>query len=409
MSKSRRLEERIRESAKLARIISLVGPRQCGKTTLTKLLVKEGVFKKYITFDDLSELDLAQTNPQSYARALSFGTVIDEVQRVPEILLAIKVLVDNTNKAGHLLLTGSSNVFSMPYVSESLAGRINIKTLYPFSVGEKFGTIEKFIEDLFLKSRISEPSKPSPKVNISEEIDKGGFPEVCLKYRGNSRNEWFKSYIESLIYKDAREISNIDGLKHLPLILKLLSERIATPFNASNLAREAGVPLTTLNRYLTLLEALYLITFLKPWFSNKSKRLVKSPKPYFLDTGVMGYLRGNSYQKENPKAAGHCFENFIILEILKQISFSKLNINPYYYRTQKGVEVDLILEHQNDLVAIEIKSAEEINSDDLKGILEFQQLGGKKFSKGLILYQGKEFREIYPNIYKVPVNYLWSA
>ncbi len=304
-------------------VVVIQGARQTGKSTLVKYLSEEIYPATYLTFDDLTILSAAQSNPIDFISAYTGGVIIDEVQRVPEIFLAIKRFVDRDRKPGKFILTGSANILFLPKISESLAGRVEILKLFPFSQSEISGTEKNFIDELS-SNHFNTLTFEIKKNNLTEKIIRGGYPEVLTRKDLERLRAWFSSYITTILQRDVRDISNIEKLTDLPKLLSLLASRAGTLLNIAELSRSSAIPQTTLKRYMALLEATFMINLLPAWSGNLSKRIIKTPKVYLNDTGILSYLTGFEENKviSDPLSWGRILENFVLMELIKQASWS---------------------------------------------------------------------------------------
>lgn len=390
-------------------IVLLHGARQTGKSTLLKY-ISENLYKaKYLTFDDPAILSAAQQNPLEFLSLYNENLIIDEVQRAPEIFLVIKKLVDENRKPGKFILTGSSNVFLLPKISESLAGRVEILNLFPFSQNEISENKSNFTDEIFNEDFDISKLKTN-KNNLAGKIITGGFPEM-LKRKDRKRQEaWFNSYLTTILLRDVRDISNIDRLNEFPKLLRIFSARAGTLLNFAELSRSSSIPQTTLKRYVSLLEAIFLIYMLPAWSGNLSKRLIKTPKIYLTDTGLLSYL--NLFEPEkiiyDPLLWGRVFENFVMMELVKQLSWSKYYLSLYHFRTSSGQEVDFVLE-KNDgtLIGIEAKATSKITNAMFNHLRVLAEEVNNKFLRGFIIYTGTEIIPFSKNLFAIPVNILW--
>lgn len=390
-------------------VVLLHGARQTGKSTLIKQIVQEEHTARYITFDDMAVLSAAQSNPQGFISGYEENLAIDEVQRVPDIFLAIKEAVDKNRKPGKFILTGSANVLLVPKISESLAGRIEILNLYPFSQGELLKSGCNFIDDLFSK-RFKLPKSGTTNNSLENIILSGGYPEIQKRKTEERRNAWFRSYINTILQRDIRDLANIEKLNQLPRLLNLFAARAGSLLNNAEISRSAAIPQTTLKRYISLLEATFMIHLLPAWSGNLSKRLIKTPKIYLTDTGLLSHLISFSKDrvKSDPLYWGKIIENFVLMELIKQISWSKLNLKIYYYRTVTGQEIDFIIEcSDGTVVGIEVKAGTYVKSEMFDHLKNFADEIGKKFIRGIVLYTGSEPVPFAKNMFALPVNVLW--
>jgi hypothetical protein len=360
--------------------------------------------------DDPTVLAAASASPLTFLESLPERAILDEVQRVPEIFIALKKIVDQNRVPGRFVLTGSANVLTLPKVAESLTGRMEIHTLWPLSQGEIQKWKEKFVDTVFGK-KLPKSVKAIKRNDLINKMVSGGYPEVIGRKLKKRRDTWFKSYITSILQRDVRDLANIEGLKELPHLLALLASRAGGLLNHSELSRTSRIPQTTLKRYFTLLEMVYLTVPLPAWFSNLGKRLVKSPKVYLNDTGLLCYLNGIDSKKiqQDLNVIGPILENFVVMELMKQNSWSQQQAKLYHFRTSNGEEVDIVLETPDGrLVGVEVKAASSVGSDSFKGLKVLQSLVGEKFHRGIVLYTGSEIVPFGKNLHAVPISALWE-
>lgn len=404
----RNITSKIEKALSRSPVVLLIGARQTGKTTLMKQIGKARNYN-YITFDDIRFLSAAKSDPIGFIQAVQKPVILDEVQRVPEIFLAIKQDVDQNRIPGMYALTGSANPLLIPKIGDSLAGRMEIFSLFPLSQGEILGQKDQFIDNAF-NNQLPLPFEVVSKENLYQKITIGGYPSVqVFDYEG--RESWFNSYITTILQRDVKDISQISGISQLPMLLSLLATRAGSILNVSELSRTAGISASTLNRYLILLQMLFLINFQSSWSSNLGKRLVKSPKIYLIDSGLLSFLLGINLQDiSDLRFAGSLLENFVQSELLKQSTWNNTRVKSFYFRTNSGIEVDIVLEDfSGNLVCIEIKNSSTVNSTDFKGLKYIQELTGSKFLKGIVLYTGSELVPFGPKLIALPINSLWAV
>jgi predicted AAA+ superfamily ATPase len=300
----------------------------------------------------------------------------------------------------------------MPKISESLAGRMVCHTLWPLSQGELHGRKENFISKVFNNKKLSAQNLPPlSQEDIMDIIIKGGYPRSLLSVDSKDRLEWMNSYLDSILQRDIRQLSNIEGLKDLPHLLALLSERAGNLLNVADISRIIGIQQMTLKRYYTLLQMVFLIIEVPAWFTNREKRLAKAPKVYINDTGLGCCLKRIDKEVlfKHRQVLGPLLENFVVMELIKQSSWSDIAPKLYHFRTQAGHEVDIVLEGTNrDIVGIEVKASTSIGENDLKGLKKLQELAQDKFINGIIIYTGSHFLSLGNNLYALPLQYLWG-
>ncbi len=399
-------------------VVFLRGARQTGKTTLVKQLAEEAAgeenSRQYISLDSATALAGALDDPTGFLQGLKKPVIIDEAQRASALMLAIKEDVDRERQAGRYLLTGSANILTLPGIADSLAGRMEVLTLYPLSQGEIAGTREDFIQALFQKNF---PPQAAESTSLSKEalleaIVLGGYPEVLSRATSRRRAAWFDSYITTLVERDIRDIANIQDISGLIRLLRLLGARSGTLHNQAELSRSVGMPGSTLGRYIPLLEALFLIWFLPAWSSNLSKRLVKSPKLHVCDSGLACHLCGADAERlaGDSTLAGRLLESFVAGELLKQSSWTEHPVSLYHYRSQSGEEVDVLLEDRaGHVAAVEVKLAASVASHDIKGLASLRNALGDHFVRGVIVYNGQEVIPMGDRIFAIPIGMLFAG
>jgi len=338
--------------------------------------------------------------------------ILDEVQRAPSLFLAIKRSVDKKRKPGRFLLTGSANALFLPKVSESLAGRMEVLKLWPFSQGEIEGQQEGFIDRCFAKDFKPRAFTGSDWPSLVDRIVAGGYPEALTRKESRRRQAWFGSYVTTILERDVRDIANIQGLRELPVLLRLIAARAANVLNLTDLARDANnMPQTTMHRYWALLEAVFFVQTLPAWSGNLTTRLSKAPKILLNDTGLLCHLVGLDAHrlKDDSLMTGAILENFVATELIKQAGWSQTRPAFFHYRTQKQQEVDLVLEDsRGHLVGIEVKKSASPTAHDFKGLRFLAEQTGKKFIRGILLYTGAESVAFGPNLHAVPISAVWA-
>lgn len=392
-------------------VVLLHGARQTGKSTLVRHLTAAAPARRYLTLDDAAVLAAAREDPAAFLAAIEGPVAIDEIQRAPELFVAIKADVDRNRRPGRFLLTGSANVLLIPKLSESLAGRMEILTLRPFSQGELAGAPETFLHALFARTLPPFVAAPLDWPRIAKILLTGGYPPAVARPVLERRHAWFGSYVTTILERDVRDIANVEALRTLPRLLSLLAARSASLLNLAEVSRAAGIPQTTLNRYFALFETTFLVQLVPAWSTNLGKRLVKSPKLYLLDTGLAGYLLrldGTRFNSQ-PTLRGALLETFVADEIAKQASWSPRHPRLYHYREATGAEVDLVLEDPaGQVVGIEIKASSMVAGHDFKGLRELQSAAGPQFHRGVVLYTGTEAVSFGDRMHALPLGSLWA-
>lgn len=401
----RRITPKIFDALEFSPVVLLSGARQTGKTTLVKSIALERNMH-YVTLDDLTALQAAKSDPMGFLAGFGRPLVIDEVQRVPELLIAIKASVDRNRQPGQFLLTGSANALMLPKVSDSLVGRMVILTLFPLSYDEIHGFENTIIDDLVeQKVKISPQTKLS-KIELFNLILTGGYPELQSILKPEQRKSWFQSYISTILQRDIQDLAKINGFYDMPRLLSFLAYQVSSLLNLSSLSRDLGIPVSTLKRYVALLEAIFLIHRLPAWFSNVGKRLIKTPKVFFNDSGLLAHLLGvnSGNLEDNPKISGQLFESFIFQELMKQISWSNAQPKLYYFRTTSGKEVDFILQtNDGQIIGLEVKMKETIQNKDFDGLQELMNLTKKQFKAGYVITTGQEMVPFGQKLFTLPL------
>lgn len=389
------------------------GPRQAGKSTLAKRIADDSINADYLTFDDVSILSFAKSNPEGFLQSIKNPVVIDEIQLVPELFRHLKRLIDQKRLAeekstGLFLLTGSSNVMTIPELSEALVGRIQLVALYPFSSVEIEQTGQNFVFSAFESTNIRKTTCAD--YHVGEMIRRATFPQVSLE-RSINYNSWFESYVNTLLYRDVRNISHIEKLHELPNLLHVLASRVGGLLNDADLARSTGLNQMTFRRYRTLLQNVFLINPVQPWYRNIGKRLVKAPKIYLTDTLLLTHLLGYDLQiveHSDPAAFGKILENFVAVELIKQLSL--LNDGKlFHFRTQDNKEVDFVIEKRNgDMICFEVKNSKTIKTDDFNHLRFLKSMLKDKFIRGIVLYKGNDILPFEERMTAMPVSTLWE-
>jgi uncharacterized protein len=408
---SRHINNEIINALKGFPIIFINGARQTGKSTLVEHLLTPVHSSNYISFDDLSNLAAATKDPNGFVNGLSSLVIIDEIQRVPELFLPIKRLVDTKNENGLFILTGSANVLTMPKIADSLAGRMIIHTLWPLSQGEIRGIKETFIDRTFGNDQFPQVTQELSFDELNKMLFIGGYPRSLSINNDRERNNWFNSYLDAILQRDIKEISNIEKLTELPHLLNVIAGRTANLSNLADLGRIMKVSYTTLKRYYMLLKMIFLIVELPSWSINREKTFIKSPKIFLNDTGLLCHLLryDNTTFTFDRSKIGPILENFVVMELIKQKAWSNIQPNLYHFRTQAGQEVDVVLEGKNQkIVGIEVKASATVNTDDFTGLKKLSEVAKDNFTKGIVFYLGKQLIPFGKNLFAVPLLTLWS-
>lgn len=362
----RNAEKLLRLLAKEFRSVAVVGPRQSGKTTLVKAVFPK---KPYVSLEDPDERQLADNDPRTFLARFNNGAIIDEAQRVPALFSYLQQILDNTRKDGLFILTGSNNFLLQESISQTLAGRIGYMDLLPLCYNE------------LLQFKLK-------KTTTNQLIWSGSYPEVYDRKRNPSL--WYKAYIRTYVERDVRQLKNITDTLLFTRFLQLCAGRTAQQLNTTTLSSESGMDVRTVQNWLGILESSYIIFMLKPHHKNFNKRLVKTPKLYFYDTGLACSLLGIKTENEmaNSHFRGALFETYVVAECLKHKHNSGSQTSYYYWRDNKGVEVDVVAENGKKLLPIEIKAAQTYREDFLTNMHKWNEYAGQK--GGILLFDGPQ-------------------
>jgi predicted AAA+ superfamily ATPase len=394
------------------RVVLLHGARQTGKSTLARWLAAHSYPARYLTLDDAGALSAARSDPRGFVAGFEGPVVLDEIQRAPELFLAIKAAVDLDPRPGRFLLTGSANVLLLPQLADSLAGRMEILTLWPFSQGELAGRRETFIDRLFSNDLTAGPLPVEDRATAIQRILTGGYPSAVSRGDPERRRAWFGSYLTTILQRDIRDLAHIERLTELPALLSLLATRAGSLLNFAALARGAALPQSTLKRYMALLETAFLLQYLPAWSANLGKRLVKAPKLILTDTGLMAHLLGLNADRlaAEPMFLGSLLENFVAMELRKQAGWSRTRAQLYHFRFVTGQEVDILLEDAaGNVVGVEIKAGATVSAADFRGLHALAAAAGPHFRCGVVLYLGGESIPFGAGMYALPLPALWAS
>lgn len=405
----RHAESLVLESLADTRVVLVNGARQAGKSTLTRLAAGRQPSAVIRLLDDLATLNAAKDDPAGFVDHEGL-LVIDEIQLAPELLRSIKVVVDLDPTPGRFLLTGSSRILALRTLPDALPGRMEVIELWPFSQGEISGGPDRFIDAAFQHGPDLEHSCGLRRRDYLDRVVLGGFPEA-VRRAPRRRAAFFDSYLTTLIERDVLEISNIERRGELLKLLALLAGRAGGLLVPAALAAESGIPRTTLVRYLELLSSVFLVKSIPAWAAGQTQRAVGTPKLAFVDTGIACHLIGQDAARlgEPAGAAGPMLENFVAMELARQLTWCDERVRLYHYRTKDGQEVDVVLETPDGrVVGVEVKAGATVRTDDLGGLRNLANLLGERFIAGYVLYTGQQTLPFGPKIRAVPMEALWS-
>jgi hypothetical protein len=392
----------LQEALAVFPVVLLCGARQVGKSTLVLSLCEH-----YITLDDITQLDGARADPKRFIQDLPRPIVIDEIQKAPELLPAIKEEVDRKRKNGDFLLTGSANLLGYKKVTESLAGRMGVMELLPLSCREIANRADANLADDLFSAEWPNNKTPQSSNLLLDSLLQGGYPELQKIHTQRGRNLWFSSYVSTYIERDVRDIGELRHIDRFIHLLNILAPRSATLLNKAELSRTAGIEQKTLTNYLSLLEMVFQIKRIQPYSTNLGKRFVKSPKLFFTDSGVLCHLLGlNSKETlRNSSHYGAILETFVFTELLKAVQYSESPTRLWHYRTSDQHEIDLLIERDGKVIPVEIKAAKTVRKKDFKHIEDLQSRNST-VKNGVIFYQGEQLVPFGKN-YAMPIPMLF--
>ncbi|HVZ26120.1 MAG TPA: ATP-binding protein [Sediminibacterium sp.] len=414
---NRHISEKLKGALKVNPVTFLNGARQTGKSSLMQHMAPElGESEhpaEYQTFDRPTVMAAAAAAPEAFLKAFQLPLIIDEVQLVPDLFRALKVVVDEMRLSdkgsanGKYILTGSANIMALPKLADSLVGRMSILTLYPYTAAEatynNSGGIDRLLTLNFkgIKDR---------GITLLNAIRWATYPEIS-RLEDEDRRTWLDGYITSMLQRDVKQIVDLEKSALLPHMLQVLATRVGGMINESDLGREVGMNSVTAKSYRNILKMMFLTFDIKPWSRNIAKRLVKSPKGYFVDTSLACHILDYKLEdiaKTKSELFGHMIENFVATELLKQLANGDTKAELYYYGTSDGKEVDFILEKPDgSVLAIEVKKSEKVDANDFKIIKQFAEITGKDFIGGVVLYSGQDIAPFGTNLWAVPFHVLW--
>ncbi len=388
-------------------VVLLAGPRQAGKTTLVRQLA--GPERRYLTLDDEMTLLVAREDPVGLVRGLD-RAVIDEVQRAPQLLLAIKKSVDADRRPGRFLLTGSANLMVMPAVADSLAGRMETLTLLPLAQSEIRGTATNWLDSVFA-GELPETATAVTGDDLVNTVLRGGYPEAVVRAAARRRSVWARQYLAAIIQRDVREVAAVVKLDHLPRFARALAQMAGQMCNYAQLGGQIGLDGKTATRYLGVFEQMFLLKRVEVWARNRLSRIVKTPKLQFIDSGLLATLLDLAAEDvaRDRRRFGAVLETFVFGELLKHAATADDSYRLFYYRDHDQVEVDVVVENAaGQLVGVEIKAAATVRQNDLRGLKRLASIAGDAFRLGVILYDGTEDLPLGERLRAAPLSTLWG-
>lgn len=406
----RHIRARVEEALQDTRVVAVLGARQVGKSTLVKAIADEHLGARVMTFDDQVTRAAAQDDPTGFAMGLALPVVIDEVQRVPDVLLAIKQRVDQDPSPGQFLLTGSANILTAPRIADALTGRAEYLSLEPFSQGELRGRRETLIPELFDGAFPQLSGQGVGRQAYATAIATGGYPEA-VRRRSQRRVRFFEGYLDTILQRDLANLARVGDQSNVRRLLQAIAAVSASELNLAALSRDLGVANNTLRSYVELLETLFLVRRLPPWSTNLLSRVIKSPKAYIADTGLLTYLIGADEARieDDLRLGGSLFETFVVTELARQCEWQEQPTALHHFRDKDQREVDVVLERRDGaFVAVEVKAAASVKRGDLRGLTYLRETLGERFKAGMLVYTGAETVPFGDRLAAIPLRGIWS-
>lgn len=405
----RYIRTRIEESLTDTPVVLVHGPRQCGKTTLARM-VGDAAGYTYISFDDAVQLAAARVDPVGFVADLPDKAVLDEVQRAPDLILALKATVDRFRTPGRFILTGSTNILLLPTLADSLAGRMEILRLHPLAQCEISSSPPRFLDALFDRAFANRHYGRLGN-ELAERMVAGGYPGALVRTTERRRTTWYRDYIETIVQRDVRDLARINSLDVLPRLLQLAASQTARLVNMTEMSAPFRMSRPTIRDYVTLLERVFLLEHLPSWHTNQLSRLIKSPKLHIGDTGVGAALLGldSTGLWKDRTLFGQFLESFVFQELRRQASWHESQLGFYHFRDKDEAEVDIVIERGiHQIAAIEVKASATVTDADFRGLRKLQAAAADRFVAGVVLYDGENSLGFGPNLFAVPIRALWE-
>ncbi len=391
--------------------VVVLGARQVGKSTLVQSIARGGHPAQILTLDDRATRAAALADPTGFVADLRTPVALDEVQRAPDLLLAIKQRVDEDPRPGQFLLTGSANILTAPRIADALTGRAEYLRLRPLSQGEINGTRETLIAGLFSGDVPQLTRQSIGRPAYADLITAGGYPEARGR-RADRRARFFASYVDTIIQRDLTSISQVSDQANVRRLLEAIAAVSAGELNFQALSRTLGIPGSTLRNHADLLETLFLIERLPAWSTNLMRRVIKAPKAYITDTGLLAYLIGANAERlqSDLDLGGMLIETFVTNELLRQAEWESDRPRAFHYRDKDGREVDLILERRDGtIVGVESKASASVGPSDFRGLRYLRERLGQRFRAGVVMYTGASTIPFGDRLFAVPLSGIWAG
>jgi predicted AAA+ superfamily ATPase len=394
-----------------SRAVCLLGARQVGKSTLAKEIARHEHPATYITLDDEGTRRSALEDPTGLIAAIDGPAIIDEIQRAPDLILAVKTRLDARNDRGQFLLTGSADILTLPTIADALPGRVDYMHLWPLSQGELAGHRECFVDRLFAGESPRVERADVGRSSYAQRLVVGGFPDAQARSVGG-RSRFFASYVATILGRDVGDIARVRDVADVGYLLGVLAARSATLMNARGMGTELGLDRKTAAAHTKVLEDLFLIRRLPPWHTNLGSRQVKSPKLYVTDSGLLAHLINANAARliQDATLAGPVFETFVAMELLRQSDWSECEPSLFHYRDSQQREVDVVLElRSGEIAGVEVKSAATVRPKDFAGLRHLRDRFGARFKAGVVFYTGERTLPFGERLSAAPLCGLWQG
>jgi hypothetical protein len=405
----RRIRPLVVEALKDTRVVMVMGARQVGKSTLCEAIAAEEHPATTVSLDDQGARESARSDPVGFLAGFDGPVFIDEVQRAPELILAIKQVVDRDRRPGRFLLTGSANILSSRKVHEALTGRIELARLWPFAQAELHDGGGNLVDALFAASPPRIVGAQIGRRAFAARLAAGGYPEARGRV-GRRRDRWFQSYLTTTLERDLRAIADLHKEHEMLRLLSVLATRSSNLLRYANVADALDLDEKTVKSYVGLLEAIFLVRTVPAWRPGFLARVLHAPKVYITDSGLLAHLLGADEQRlaEDDRVTGIALETFVAMEIMKHASWSDVDPRIYHYRDRRGAEVDLVLEDRSGrVVAIEIKARASLAQNDTKSLAKLRDAVGDQFVSGAVIHAGEQTLPLGDRLWAIPVSGLW--
>jgi predicted AAA+ superfamily ATPase len=401
---------RVVEALSYARVTFLMGARQVGKSTLVREIAAGRHPAEVLSLDDQATRQAASADPTGFVAGLRAPVAIDEVQRVPDLLLAIKDTVDRDPMPGRFLLTGSANILTAPRIYDALSGRINIERLWPLSQAEVAGAEANLVDALFAGEPPRVVAAPIGREAWVSRAAVGGYPEVLARRAGRARQSWFEDYVTTVVQRDLRELTAAHRLDEIPRLLRRLAAQAANLFVAEAIGSRLGIDRKTVQSYTALLETVFLVQRIPAWRPGIGAREVLKPKLYFVDTGLLADVLGADERRiaDDPQVTGKMLENFVGMELVKHLAVADTRATLHHYRRDVH-EVDVVIENRaGEIVAAEVKASASITAADQRELARLRDARGTSFRAGVLFYTGERTLPLGDRLWALPVSALWA-